>query len=313
MTNMESTFTSTGFKLMRHPGVIKNIMENGKATPVSLQVSPTSRCNLKCSFCSNANREKHEDLDSIKLIQFIRKMTLKGLKTVEYTGGGDPTCYGPINEVIKVSRDLGLEQGFITNGVELSKLTEVSINSLSWLRISMNCLDYIDSIEIPDIKGVLGFSYVMNEKTDHRVLDRLKRYTKVHEPAYVRIVPDCQTTLEEQEENNRRYSSSVGEWGHPFFYQVKNFSRPERCWWGYIKPFLYNNSYIYPCSSVVLNDDSEGQFHEKYKWSHMDDFIDCYRKKMVPFDTNHCNHCVFAGQNEIIDSLLCPSGMSNFI
>ena len=58
---MIRTFTSTGTKLIHHPDVVKKLQVDRIASPISLQVAPTSRCNLKCVFCSNANRSKHED------------------------------------------------------------------------------------------------------------------------------------------------------------------------------------------------------------------------------------------------------------
>ncbi|KKL92266.1 hypothetical protein LCGC14_1886370, partial [marine sediment metagenome] len=76
-----SQFTSTGMKIINHPEVIELIKLEGKASPVSLQVAPTSRCNLKCVFCSNVNRDKHEDLDFDELISIIYQLEYLGLKT----------------------------------------------------------------------------------------------------------------------------------------------------------------------------------------------------------------------------------------
>ena len=70
----------------------------------------------------------------------------------------------------------------------------------------MNCLDYVNEIDLPEIKGVLGFSYVINEKTNADVLSRLDEHVKKYKPAYIRVVPNCRATNEEQEVNNRKYS-----------------------------------------------------------------------------------------------------------
>ena len=115
----------------------------------------------------------------------------------------------------------------------------------------MNCLDYFSHVDIPKIKGTLGFSYVMNEKTDQDVLDRLDLHVEQHAPKYVRIVPNCLATFEEQEKNNRMYGKLVKGWGHPYFYQEKIFDTPKECYWGYFKPFWLHDNYVLPTEFLV--------------------------------------------------------------
>lgn len=312
--NQENTFTSTGAKIIHHPEVIKKVIDGKYATPISLQIAPTSRCNLKCSFCSNANRETHEDLPITEIIDLLRELRRSGLKTVEWTGGGDPTLYEDIQEAIFAARTLGLKQGFITNGILLSKkITQSLLNKLWWVRISMNCLDYVDDIEIPEILGTLGFSYVMNDKTTVGTIVRLKQHVAKYHPAYVRIVPNCQATDEEQIENNLKYSKMIEDWGTPFFYQAKTFAAPQRCWWGYFKPFVLHDGNVFRCSSVVLNAGSDYTFHEKFKWCTIEELPDMYRSVMKEYTPIECNHCVFKGQNDLVDSLINKTGMEDFI
>lgn len=306
-------FTSTGNKLIHHTPAIEYIKWYKKGTPISLQIAPTSRCNLNCSFCSNANRTKHEDLDLKDLEQFLVNMFYLGAKTVEWTGGGDPTMYEHINFMIKMSDKMKFEQGFITNGILLrEKITKKNLNTLRWLRISMNCLDYVDSVDIPDIQGTLGFSYVMNDKTDDELLEKLDIHVKKYQPEYVRIVTNCLATSEEQNSNNLIYGKMVKSMGAPYFYQPKVFNQPENCWWCYFKPFLLHDGYVYPCSSVVLNSGADGTFHKKFRWTTMKDLPLMYENEMVSFSTDQCDHCVFNGQNALVDMILNPQ-MENFI
>ena len=311
---MENTYTSTGMKLLRHPDVIKKFKETGIATPVSLQIAPTSRCNLKCVFCSNVNRDQNEDLNINLLYDLITELLPKGLKTIEWSGGGDPTLYPYINDVIEWVAGWGcIKQGFITNGVALrSHVTQENLDRLTWIRISMNCLDYMSGINIPEIKGTLGFSYVINEKTNNLTLQGLYNHVKKYNPKYVRIVPNCQSTAEEQERNNEEYGRMIERWGPPYFYQAKHFSKPERCWWGYFKPFVLHDGWTYPCSSVVLNDDSDRKFHEKYRWCEADKLHLAYENHAVPLITD-CSHCVFRPQNDSVEEIICKDEMGDFV
>ena len=312
---MEKVYTSTGIKLVHHPRVLERL-KNRMATPVSLQVAPTARCNLNCSFCSNSKRTMHEDLDYQTVVELLERLARIGLKTVEWTGGGDPTMYKHINSVIFNAHIMDLDQGLITNGVLLKDevIRPDVLGKLKWIRISMNSLDYVDRLDLSlkGFKGTLGFSYVMHE-TSQYTLPRLQDYVLKYQPAYVRIVTNCLATHEEQEENNRKYTEMVEEMGSPYFYQAKRFDTPKQCWWNYIKPFVLHDGWVYPCSSVVLNSGSEGKFHEKYRWVKIEDLPNVYDKVMEPYPTNNCDHCVFKYQNEIVGGLINPTGHQNFV
>ncbi len=308
-----NVYTSTGGKMIHHPGAVYKFKETSIPTPISLQLAPTSRCQLNCVFCSNANREKHEDLDILVVKDLLLKLRNYGLKTVEWTGGGDPTMWEPIVEAVDFAHNIGLEQGFISNGITVERVLGKYVQFFKWLRISLNSLDYVNKIDVPKIKGTLGFSYVMNEKTTEETIETLRNYAHLFNPAYIRIVPNCQATDEEQQENNDRFSKMVEKWGEPFFYQRKEFGKPKRCWWGYFKPFVLHNGWVYPCSSVVLNEDSDKSFHHKYQWKTISQLVRSYEFSAVPYDPKDCDHCVFKSQNDIVDSIIHPSGMENFV
>jgi hypothetical protein len=153
----------------------------------------------------------------------------------------------------------------------------------------------------------------MNDKTTNDILINIDEHIKQYKPKYVRIVPNCQASQEQQEENNRHYSELVAQWGEPYFYQAKNFSRPDHCWWGYFKPFINYNGDVFRCSSVVLNSDSDKTFHKRYKWCDVSELPDKYKTIVEEYSPEWCDHCVFRPQNDMVDSLFSPTDMKNFI
>jgi len=308
-----NNYVSTGNKTMRHLNVLKRFQDERKLTPISIQIAPTSRCNLRCSFCSNINRKQHESLPLEDIMVFINQMKRLGARTIEWTGGGDPTQYQFINSCIYYASKMGYKQGLITNGVELIDKVGETIACLDWIRISLNALEYVDEIQIPkDYKGTLGFSYVINKKTNDESIKKIKECAIEYNPKYVRIVPDCQISAKELNEKNHFFSEWIAEWGAPFFYQAKSFSQPKRCWWGHIKPFLLHDGYVYPCSSVVLNDTAERSFHEKFRWHRMNQFASIFGEQAIPFDCKDCTNCVFGAQNSLIESLI-DEEMEDFV
>ena len=309
-------YTSTGCKLIHHPEVIRRLQGVKRGTPISLQIAPTSRCNLNCEFCSNSKRESHEDLDFDRLCSYLEQMKGLGAKTVEWTGGGDPTMYKHIDASIKITKGISLKQGLITNGLAINTLEKDTLRSLSWIRISMNGLDYGKLPTFPDrkyFKGTLGFSYVINNKTTPDVLKELDEIVKKIKPAYVRIVPNCLATKEQQVINNNYLSGKVEQMGKPYFYQTKVFKKPDFCYWYLFKPFLLHDGYVYPCSSVVLNDTADRQFHDKYRVCKMEDAYMSYEGPIIAHSAENCTHCVFCEQNQLIESILEPTGMESFV
>lgn len=310
---MLGLFTSTGERFLHHSDAIRHL-ELGYGTPISLQVAPTSRCNLNCIFCSNANRTRHEDLDVDQIKDLIIQLKSLGLKTVEWTGGGDPSMYKQINEILEFCKLQDLKQGMISNGVATAeRISQDSLDSLTWLRISLNCLDYVKDIKVPIMKGTLGFSYVINDLTTSETFKRLDEYVSKYSPTFVRIVPNCQTTDEQQEENNRIFGEMITKMGEPYFYQSKVFQRPDVCYWNYFKPFVLHDGWVYPCSSVVLNSSADRQFNEKYRWVKIEELASAYKNKVKSFPTENCDHCVFYNQNQMLESIINPPAMKDFI
>jgi MoaA/NifB/PqqE/SkfB family radical SAM enzyme len=317
MTAKVNTFTSTGNKLLRHGNLIDQ-WSKGIAVPQSLQVAPTEHCTLKCKFCSVANRSKKYVFDFEKLKGATFKFILLGTKTVEITGGGDPLCYKQLNEYLEYLIGHKMQIGIITNGIGINKLISKDLlNSIDWIRISSNVLDYKDHIELPKgYTGTLGFSYCWTEGfSTKEQLVKIRDIARDNDVKYVRLVPNCLATKPEQERNNIYLGMLAEEVGEPFFFQRKNFDTPPKCYWGYMKPFLYCDEYIYPCSSTVLNPDADKQFNSSYRWCHYSKIEEVWRESAIEsaVDTKRCSHCVFADQNRMLEYAFSKQKHEDFI
>ena len=315
MTDLKkiNSFTSTGLKLLHHEDAVRKIKDNNIATPLCLQVSPTGRCNLSCSFCANANRKITADISIDAVCQLIDAMAELGLRSVEITGGGEPTLYTHFETLASHVVNRGLKLGMITNGTRLYKIDPFVLNKFDWIRISMNTLDMVEQIEIPEIRGVMGFSYVWNDQTTLKDFEKVQAYVDRYRPKYVRVLPDCQTTPDIQKKNNVWLSRLVGLIGPPYFFHEKEFKQVRSCYWCYFKPFLYYDGYVYPCNSVVHNTAADRAFTPDYRWCHMSDLLDKYREPMERWPAEKGTNCVFNQQNELIFSLMDKNPMVDFV
>jgi MoaA/NifB/PqqE/SkfB family radical SAM enzyme len=306
----EKQYTSTRVKLLHNPDRLAEIKE-GKFRPISIQLAPTDKCNLNCVFCSVKNREMKE-LPYDIATRGVYDLVLLGAKTIEITGGGDPTLYPDINRLINFCDGLGLKIGLISNGVSLDKnIEQEQLKKLTWLRISLNSLDYLRNIKlnIPD-NVVLGFSYVWNEKSTRKRFDKILKYKEKYGAKYIRVVPDCRNVefIEEYRETIMPMINSI-EGVNGMFFQEKDYTPPERCWMGYLKPFLNSDGYVYHCSANPLID---LKFNEKFRMGRIVDIKQIWENP-VPYCSENCGECFFKEHNELLEEILLDVEHEEFI
>lgn len=130
-------------RLMYQTKFIEEVVVKRRASlfPRMIEVSPTSRCNLGCIWCSEEKMRTRASVDmDIDVLQArITEYAMFGTGAVTIEGGGEPTLYPNLPDLIFHIRRLGLDTGLITNGVELLDKTE--LHKLSWLRVSLDAPD----------------------------------------------------------------------------------------------------------------------------------------------------------------------------
>jgi MoaA/NifB/PqqE/SkfB family radical SAM enzyme len=272
-------------------------------------VAPTEKCNLSCDFCSVKNRNGGYELEFHDLIEMTKRFISLGTRTVEITGGGEPLTYPYLDEYIRYLVCNRIEVGLITNGIGINKHL---ISVISWIRISANVYDRLGKIDIPkNFYGTLGFSYVWTKESTIKGLNEIRDIAVANKVSYIRLVPDCLGDVQKQNSYLALVAHKVGP---PVTLQKKKFRRPQNCYWGYFKPFLYSDGYVYPCSSIVLNPDADRQFHESYRICHASEIESLWKCPIESLvDTSKCIHCVFSIQNRILEYSRCYQRHENFL
>lgn len=194
---LDTSFTSTGEKLFAHQEAMQ-ALRDGRGMPISCWVAPTDVCNHKCAFCSVGERVG-DSLRFTQITEFLIQLTERGLKSVTFSGGGNPLLYRckesgkTLEDCIRFANSLGLECALITNGMPLvsypvsapihngmtldvqmfrkswRNLSPEALDMLTWCRISMSGLDHNhkeQEVFVPDFdpsKTSLGFSWIMSD------------------------------------------------------------------------------------------------------------------------------------------------------
>jgi len=327
-SELEHKFTSTGAKFWQHQRQMESYLTSTNNSVISTHVSPEGQCNLRCPFCSVTYRDTHSriPLDTIK--KYVENLQTRGLKAVILTGGGEPTLYPCINELVRWLKQRRLSIALITNGTQTQRVDDDVWGMFSWVRISINMFDgWEEKITLPVDKlnsgCTVGCSMIYT--TEHQstsstdATDRVEVLRKAAKIAdrvgavYVRLLPNCLLERRELLLMHRAMDKTLTLLGDSrFFHQHKIHEVPtcDICHQAYFRPYLSEEKFhangqpgtVYPCDSVVLND-SYQHFAKEYQICHADDilkFLDGEIK--MQFNPKlRCSGCVFTRNVNMLD------------
>ena len=113
----------------------------------SLEIELTRRCNLECIYCYNSSSRDPgmPDFDFELLKRVLREAYEYGIRSITYLGG-EPTLHRQINEIIKFTKSIGMEEVVLyTNGTVMNDRLLDTINTFV-----DSVVIHIDSID-PDV------------------------------------------------------------------------------------------------------------------------------------------------------------------
>lgn len=152
-------------KLMLFPEKIRaisSIADNRSAMdesyPVSVELSLTDTCQLKCIWCSDKDLRERETatMTTASIFRLVDDLQANGTRGVVIEGGGEPTLLPDFDEVVSYIHKKGLGVGLITNGVR--RLAPETVSRLEWVRVS---LDAGSPQEYLELKGTECFERVI--------------------------------------------------------------------------------------------------------------------------------------------------------
>lgn len=134
---MEST------KLMPSQQIDANVVFYPSVPPISLEL--TSRCNLKCPYCSNSQLDRPPAFIDWALLEKIVDECADGRHDIAALHGtGEPLLWDRLEEAIRLIRKRNAGSGsFATNGTLLSKarVEKLLDAGLKTIRVSLDSLD----------------------------------------------------------------------------------------------------------------------------------------------------------------------------
>ena len=133
-------FRIDSHKLIYHLSRTNQWLDGKNIYPICLEIGPSGACNQRCIFCAFDYLDyKPQFIDKNILKNFLSEAAQCGVKSVLYSGEGEPLLHKEISELIVHTKEVGIDVAITTNGVFLNdKIPRECLSSLTWLRVSLN-------------------------------------------------------------------------------------------------------------------------------------------------------------------------------
>jgi MoaA/NifB/PqqE/SkfB family radical SAM enzyme len=151
-----SQYINPSAKLFGHLDTLAAIKRGERPAPVNVEIDLSNRCSLGCSWCHFAYTHTRGplagkvagpegavsggDLMTWEMAFVITdQLRGAGVKSVTWTGGGEPTLHPQFNNIISHTRNLRLEQGLYTHGGHIDQeRAELLKKHLTWVFVSLD-------------------------------------------------------------------------------------------------------------------------------------------------------------------------------
>ena len=150
MQNNKSKIFNPQAKILANVDRAIQHIETGYAPPVLVEVDPSNACNHACNFClsSYIHFDKFKGTETFSRALMKRDILMRlcedfvemGVRSINWTGGGEPTLNRHLKEAIEYCGKNGIKMGMFTNGTLFDKwdMFETLVENMTWVRISVD-------------------------------------------------------------------------------------------------------------------------------------------------------------------------------
>lgn len=126
-------------KLMLHPEMVCKWKAGWKIYPIYVEISPTSVCNFKCSFCALDFMKRGASLGIIGIQEAMLSMSKLGVKSIMFAGEGEPLLHPEFVEMAQYAKRMGIDIALTTNGSMLDQIISYDLLPImSWIKVSLS-------------------------------------------------------------------------------------------------------------------------------------------------------------------------------
>lgn len=126
-------------KLLYHPERVAKWQNGEVIYPIEMEIGISGACNHRCIFCAVDYLEYQPNfLDTQLIVNTLKNLSAKGLKSVIYSGEGEPLLHKDAPYILSQTKELGIDVAMATNGVLLTRdKAEIILPAMTWIRVSI--------------------------------------------------------------------------------------------------------------------------------------------------------------------------------
>jgi len=137
---MNDKFGLDKHKMTYHPGRVAAWMRGENIYPIYVEIGTVSTCNHRCIFCAlDYTGYKGDSLETNVLKEAISNMAAGGVKSIMFSGAGEPLLHKDFVEIVTHAKRLGIDCALTTNGVMLKRqISDAILPLMSWIKFSVD-------------------------------------------------------------------------------------------------------------------------------------------------------------------------------
>ncbi len=126
-------------KLIYHPKRVLEWAEKKDCYPIYIEIGLTNICNHKCIFCGLDWARGVDTLKTPALLENLKDMAEHGVKSICYSGAGEPTLHPDFSLIVRKTKELGIDVSLSTNVTLFTEQkAKETLPYLSWIRFSVD-------------------------------------------------------------------------------------------------------------------------------------------------------------------------------
>ncbi len=166
--------------------------QNGKdILPITVEVHASNRCDNSCYYCMARQQKDGRQMSKENLFKVVERLAESDVRGIIFSGGGEPLLNPNSAEAVALADKLGLDVGFITNGVNMDEKTARLLAAhCTWVRFSL------------DAGNRETYKKIRGADTFNKVIENIKMIVKAKELSGSSITIGAQCVVDENNVND---------------------------------------------------------------------------------------------------------------
>lgn len=161
-------------KISRQFKVLGQFAERGWAYPLSAEIDLTWRCSLNCKGCHSKWLHKDQELKPEEISHILRDLAIHGLKSVVWSGGGEPLESPHWKHALEEGRRWKLEQGLYSYMPEPTQDKVYFLDGILEFAYTHNFRTR-GLFRLEDSKNVWTAGWLLDKDTWHRASEYIEK------------------------------------------------------------------------------------------------------------------------------------------